>query len=220
MNDTINRVIPKNKKFWSYAIIGSKGRGKSSILLKLLDEHLSKYYDNIFFVSTTALMDKKFENLLKELIPEGKFFDHFSEEVIHEIADKIREFNEEFPKNPRSLLILDDCISELPRSMEKGSYFNKFFVGSRHYKCDIIITTQSYKKLNTLIRNNLDLITMFHSNNKQEIKNLLAELNITEESLLQALESISEEPHSTVTINFMEGKPLICKNFTENLNSQ
>jgi polyhydroxyalkanoate synthesis regulator phasin len=210
----LNKAIPKNAKFWSWGIIGMKGAGKSSILLNILDTHLKKYYDNIYLVSTTALLDDKFKELIKELVPEGKFFDHFNEQVIQQIMDEILEYNEEWKKGkPRSLVILDDCISDLPKSTEKNSAFNRFFVGSRHFRCEIALTSQSYKKLNTLIRNNLDIITLHHSNNKRELKNLEDEINMPPEDLHLYMKAIEDDPHDNLTINFMEGKPIVVKNF-------
>jgi len=75
------------------------------------------------------------------------------------------------------------------------------------------MTSQSYKKLNTLIRNNLDIITLHHSNNKRELKNLEDEINMPPEDLHLYMKAIEDDPHDNLTINFMEGKPIVVKNF-------
>lgn len=214
MSSILDKALPKNSKFWTWCIIGMKGAGKSSILLKMLDTHLKKYYDNIYLVSTTALMDDKFKELIKELVPEGKFFDHFNDEVITQIFDEVKAYNEEY-KNPRNLVILDDVISDLPKATEKRSFFNRFFVGSRHAKCDLILTSQSFKRLNTLIRDNTDIWTLHHTNNKRELKNLEDEINMPPEELHLYMKEIEHGQHDNLTINFMSKPPVVIKNFKE-----
>ena len=212
----IELAIPKFQQYWIYCIVGGRGKGKSTIIIDLLNGYLKKYYDDIYLVSTTADKDDKFQPLIEELSEDKKFYNSFSEQIIHEIMDRIDEENDKHKKQGkvpgtkdilkyRSLLIFDDCISELPTSMIRGSRFNKLIVGSRHYKTDIIITTQSFKKLNTLIRKNLDIISLFPSVNKMEIKAFLEELNVDEDTLMNCFDQLADnnDPHIFLTMNFM-----------------
>lgn len=205
-------AIPKDSGYWIYAIIGARGRGKSTILLNLLNEHLKKYYDNIYLFSTTADMDPKFEKLIEELDEEDKFIPTFSEEKLEQVLNIIKDYNSQH-NNPRNLIVFDDCISLFPKSTDKSSIFNKFIVGSRHYKTDCILTSQQFRKLNTLIRSNLDIISLFPTVNKKELNAYSEELNIEKVPFEMALDKIQEDKHKFLTINFMHGKPIMYINF-------
>ena len=207
-------ALPKDAGFWLYVIIGSRGRGKSTILLNLLNDHLKKYYDNIYLFSTTAEMDDKFKKLIEELEDEGKFFGMFSDEAMEGVLESIKNFNEEHKKDhPRNLIIFDDMISQFPKSTDTHSIFNKFIVGGRHWKCDCIITSQQFRKLNTLIRSNIDIISLFPTINKKELNSYTEELNVNKGELDMLLDKISDDKHKFLTINFMHGKPIFYENF-------
>lgn len=212
----MNEAIPKDGKYLTLCVIGMKGSGKSTIMLNIINTHLKKYYDEIYLVSTTALLDDKFADLIKELEVDGHFFDHFNNAVIQQISDELKDTCDRYKGKkykPRSLVILDDCISDLPKSTEKNSVFNRFFVGTRHLKCDLFLSTQSFKKLNTIIRDNTDIWVLHHTNNKRELKNLEDELNMKDGELRLYMETIEGDPHDNLTINFLSGKPVVVKNF-------
>ena len=209
-------AIPKNGSYWIYCIVGARGRGKTSILISLLQDHLKKYYDNIYLVSTTGGMDPKLSDLIEELQVDNHFYDHFSEDVVSTICEEIKAYNSAHDSKrskPRSLIVFDDCVSDLPKSSAKMSAFNRLIVGSRHYKTDIIITTQQFRKLNTLIRSNLDIISLFGTSNMKELNAYSEDLNINKGQFESLLESIEYERHAFLTINFLNGKPRFYKAF-------
>jgi hypothetical protein len=142
-----------------------------------------------------------------------KFYNEFSEETIKNIMEYLKSYNEDH-KNPRNLLIFDDCLSSLPNSQDKLSNFNKLIVGSRHYKVDIIITAQSFIRLNTIVRRNLDIITLFSGIvNKKELKSYFDELNVDEDEFKEMYNELTEtsDKHDYLTINFLEKKPRFFK---------
>jgi GTPase SAR1 family protein len=163
---------PLPLSYINYIVIGKKGSGKSTLILNLLKKKSSPYYkkfDNIYLISPTAGRDTKFEKLVDELKQEDKYYDELNDENISEIINRLQEFNDEFieeqeenktKEKPNNLLILDDCLANLPSS-NAHSLINKIFTNARHYKLSIWCLVQKYNKLNPLIRTNSDLITIF-----------------------------------------------------------
>jgi hypothetical protein len=207
---TTDEAIPKDHGYFIYCIIGGRGRGKSTILLNLLNGYLKQYYNNIYFCSTTAKRDPKFEKLIEELEDEDHFYDSFSDTICSEIMEKLIQNIEE--KETRNLIILDDVASMIPASTEKNSSFNKLIMGSRHYKTDIILTSQCFNKLNTIVRKNLDIISLFSTVNKKELTSYTDELNVDKDQFLNYLDLL-EGKHEFLTISFLHGNPVFFKNF-------
>jgi polyhydroxyalkanoate synthesis regulator phasin len=151
-------AYPKHCGYYLWVVSGAKGSGKTTLLYNVLLHHLKGYYDNIYLISTTAKNDKKMTDLVDELSEEDKIYTECSPDVISEVIEKIQEKNDEGAKN--NLVWFDDCIHLLPKSTQKNSVFNKLITTMRHYKTDVWITTQSYLRLNTLVRSNMDLFSI------------------------------------------------------------
>ena len=190
--------------FFIYCIVGQKGSGKSTVLLNLLNTYFKKYYDNIYYVSTTGQKDPKFKALIDELDEDGKYYNNFTEDVMSQIMEQLEQNIEdgEF----RNLVIFDDCVAKFPLATDKSSVFNSYIIGSRHYKADIIITSQKFNKLNSIIRCNTDIFSIFPSNNKYERQCMIKELNVDEDRLIKYIDEISDDKHNFLTISFISNK--------------
>lgn len=209
-------AIPKNGPFWTYLIIASKGQGKTTLWINLINKWLKGYYDRIYLISGTADRDDKCKDLIEELDRTGRFFDEYSEDIQKRVNNEIQANNDRLiadDKKPRNLIIYDDVISQLPPSTEKHSAFNKMIVGARHMKTDLIIISQQFRRLSNLIRANTDIISIFPTMNKKEIKAYLDELNVDANEFLQLLNEIQKKRHTFLTINFLTGAPKFFHNF-------
>ncbi len=223
--------LPKGHIIW--ALIASKGGGKSTLLLNALTRKSSPWYkifDNIFMVSPTAQRDNKFDKIVGELETENKYYTDCTTENIQEIMDKIQEFNDDFIKKqeeanekrkkkkpiekPNNLVIFDDCLADLPSSTQ-GSPINKLFTTSRHLKTSIIITTQKYNKINPLLRNQIDIFSIFNTNSKREYDTIVGDLNVEPDKFKRYYEFATNEPFSFLHINVFGGKPKFFKKFDE-----
>jgi Cdc6-like AAA superfamily ATPase len=206
--------LPKNMyNIWT--IYGMRGSGKSTLLLNSLNhkEFYKNYFDCIYLISPTATRDKKFELLCKELKDDNRCFSKLDEETIKNIMEEIKAFNDGWnykkkKRNPRSLIIFDDCLHELPKSTTK-SVIHELITTNRHLKTSIFITSQKFKALNTLIRANADIISFFTSNNEGEKKAFCDEYGIHEE----LLNDICQKNNDFIHITFCSGKRIIFDKF-------
>ena len=186
-----------------FLLVGRKGSGKSSQLYNALDTKdvgYRKFYDTIYICSPSMENDKKMKKLVEEVEDDGNFYDTLNNEILNEIIDKAKSKPDE-----NSLLILDDCISLLPKSTQKNAVFNSLVCNCRHIGkgMSIWITLQKLKGVNSTIRNNTDMISFYKSYSHTELKSYFDEFD-TPKSLY---EGNTIEPHSFLHTTFTSGKP-------------
>lgn len=198
--------LPKNPILW--VIVGQKGSGKSTLLLNSLNSKKAyrKHFDNIYFISPTAKKDSKFDKLVKELDKNDNFYTSLSDETLQEIRDKLEDNRD---NDETSLLIIDDCIHQLPGNGQKNSILNELITTSRHLKLTIIICTQKFNYINTLIRNNTDIISFFPTDKKIERNAFMEEFNIPEE----LYEFCCDKPNNFIHVSMSNNKKTYFKNF-------
>lgn len=230
---------------------GMKGSGKSTLMINSLSKGSPYFqqYDKIYFCSPTAEKDSKLAKLVGETKQNDNYYNEFHNEIMCEILEKIKEFNEEYIKaqeedseddedpvfgkktkkkkskkpriirQPHSLLILDDCIHAISKS-SKDNYLNQIITQSRHFKTDVWITTQKYNKLPTIIRTNADLLTVFPTNNSKEFETIENDWSIDPKLLKEVYDfAISKEPNSFLHISFFSGKPTFYQKFNKIISS-
>lgn len=214
-----NEPLPKQDIIW--IVSGGKGSGKSTMVLNVLKNKnaYKGFYDNIILVSPTAMRDKKFDKLREELEEEDKYFSNCDDETIEEIMSKLQQFNDNFDeeeegRKPHNLIIFDDCLSSLPKSTQK-SKFNELITTSRHLKTSVWILVQKFNKVNPLIRDQADLLSIFKTNNKQELQTIEDSLNIDKKQFNDLYTFATYEPNSFLHISFFGGQPKFYKRFDE-----
>jgi polyhydroxyalkanoate synthesis regulator phasin len=214
-----NDPLPKQDIVW--IVSGGKGSGKSTMVLNVLkNKHAyGRWFDNVYLVSPTSRNDKKFEKLVKELDTEGKYFSECNEEVIDEIIERLKAFNESFDeeeegRKPHNLVLFDDCLAFLPKSTQK-SRFNELITTSRHLKTSVWILVQKYNRVNPIIRAQMDLLSIFHTNNKKELESLEDDLNLNKHQFEEIYDFATSGNNSFLHISFFGGKPKYFKKFDE-----
>jgi hypothetical protein len=204
--------LPKTG-YIQHLIIGQKGSGKSTFIINMLKhkDAYRKFFDNIFLISPTAKNDNKFDKLIKELDKVGNYYTECNEENVNEVLNKVLEFNDSFDeeeekRKPHSLLILDDCIHDLPKGQQK-SIINNIFTTNRHRKLSIWVASQKLKAISTLIRNQADLLTIWRTNEKVEREGIIDTWSIPEE----IYDFATADPNSYLHVSFFAGKPIYFK---------
>jgi len=208
--------VPLEKYFWLYTITGAKGSGKTTLFLNLMKKHFRKEFDNIYLISTTAKNDLKLSKLVDELDRENKFQTEISNEILDGVLEEIDLFNKSIVEQdedylPKNLIVFDDCVHLLPKAYTKNSSFNKLITAQRHFKTCVIIMSQKYKMLNSLIRNNQDLISIFPVHNEFEKKTIIDDINVPEKIWEFAMSG--EDDHPFLHVSYCAGKPLYFRKF-------
>ena len=218
-----DQPIPDSSFFW--AICGARSAGKSTLILSLLDSPWGRRrFHNLFWVSQTWRNDVKSKAPLKELIEElqeeDKVFDDLTDEVAQTIIDRLEAYNETFDrkknggKPPRSLIIIDDCLSSLPRNL-MSSVANRAVCNGRHIGggCSVIVAVQKYTALPVLWRQNLSLLSMFPSANRKDFEALTNDLTIDEAKLKRITDFCWTDPRSFLHCNFLTVPPTFYRKF-------
>jgi hypothetical protein len=143
-------------------IIGSVKQGKSNLLVNLLcnpDMYKDKF-DIVKIISNTLNADPKGKLM-------NKYFDcedHYNDEMITDLIDSQKKY-EDFER-PTVALVLDDILTKDFKKTNAVSFLATRF---RHYGIGLLaFTTQSFRAVSGLIRNNSsDVIIMKQQNNKE-----------------------------------------------------
>lgn len=196
-----------------YIISGRRGSGKSTLALSLINSKLAyrKRFKNLFLISPTARSDKKFAKVLKELDDDGKFFEELNESNIENILEIVKADNEENDKKNLHALILDDCVLDLPK--KKSSILNKLVIESRHHNMTLLILSQKYNAIPTIIRANMDIISFFPSLNNKEVSTFQEDLNISKELFYQVYNKATDKPNDFLHVNLLSFPPKFYKKF-------
>jgi len=220
--DDVSKEDPilKNTKGSIMILSGKKRTGKTSLWLSLLgSSNLFKgYFGNIFLISPSK--EDKTKELRDELDKEDKYYSELNEPNVKSILDFIKmELNQQKKKEEKlgkklpiiyNLLILDDVVSDLPRSFKKNIITNLFF-NHRHYNLSIIVITQSYKSIAPNIRKQADLLYIFPMGNLKEREALMDDWSIPDDIFDIAFQD--EHEHPFLTVNLVGTKPTFFRKF-------
>lgn len=214
---------PFPKSNFLYLIIGSVGSGKTSLALRLLkinkeDGGFRKVFNRIYIVSPTAKYDDKFNKLIEEVDNDGNYYTECTDETIGEIIEKLEQYNEEWKEehkkgdNPSSLVIIDDCISDLTKKQK--SKINKLILTLRHLKTSVFIMSQKLNAIPQLIRGQARTISFFPTLNRREEECMINEINIDDKLFKRLIDfSGNGDDHPFLHVKLGEGKPQFFRKF-------
>ena len=206
------------------AIIGKKGCGKSTLIRNLLERKESpwyKHFDRIYMVSPTAARDDKMKDLVDDIGPD-QHWETLNEQSLQEVLGAIETHIEEFQKKkknkgkkPNSLLIIDDCLSEMVQK-KQVRLMSKLATTNRHIGLTNLYSVQKWNAfLPTVIRSNLDVIAFYRTDNKKELNSFVEEMPSDEEATMAMYKMATAEPYSFFLANFYGVRPRFFKRFDE-----
>jgi len=210
--------ILKNTKGSIVVISGKKRTGKSSLWLSMLSSPklFGGYFGNIFLISPSQ--EEKTKALREELDGEGKYYNALTESNVEKILEYIRaEQGKHKMKEMKlkkklppiyNLIILDDCVADLPRTFKKNCITNLFY-NHRHYNATIWCVTQSYKNIAPHLRKQADMLHIFPMNNKKEIEAFQDDYDIPDEVFERCFEDESDHPF--LTVNLVGSRPVFFR---------
>ena len=210
-NQKCTAISPLPQMACNYGIFGRKGCGKTTLFLNLISKPESpwyKFYNMIFLISPTASRDDKLKDLVDDLEKQGQFYNTLNDSVLEDIMMKIEKYKKKKSKKKQKelhyLICYDDCIHVL----KKSQLVCEIATQNRHHKITNIYLLQKYNTyMPTLIRSNLDLVSFFHSDNRQEVDTFIKEIGYDEDILRKFYEFSTAEQYSFLHIN-MYGLPV------------
>jgi len=213
--NTAPGAIPTRPFNW--AIIGAKGKGKTTVALNVLmkkESPLYRFFDLIFVISPTAKNDPKMLPLVED-VGGSQYYEALTNDVLLDIMKQCEEYcekNKKKKKEPRFCVLYDDIIHQI--KSKNANLVTKFATQNRHMKITNIYLLQKYKSFVPMIRSNLDCVTLFHNENEMEIESFCQELGNADK--IRALyDFATAEPYSFLHINAYAQPTRYYKRFDE-----
>jgi hypothetical protein len=153
-------------------IVGPCRSGKGVFLMNiLLNKNLGykEYFDKIIYISPTLPSDKTGKILYKDddIIKMTDDLEHLNE-ILKIIVEDQKKSEESL------LVVIDDCLGLLGSN---SGYFSNLCSKYRHYNMSLIVTTQNFRSIPLICRNNASSYVLFKSHNKKEIEKIDEELS-------------------------------------------
>lgn len=147
-------------------IVGSVKQGKSNLLVNLLcnpDMYKDKF-DVVKIISNTLNADPKGKLMNKYFECE----DHYNDEMITSIIESQKQYDED--ERPSIALVLDDILTKDFKKTNAVSFLATRF---RHYGIGLLaFTTQSFRAVSGLIRNNSSDVIIMKQQNQKELEKI------------------------------------------------
>jgi hypothetical protein len=193
-----------------YALIGSGGSGKTSLLLNLFKStkmYKSKFH-NIWYICPSS----SFNSVEKHPFSNhDKVFHELTPKLLEDIYTQLVDIKENSEEVEYNCIIFDDQ-ADILKDMGIQSQLNKMLIKARHLHCSFIFTLQSYYYMPKMIRKQFTYVTLFKTNNAEEFHCISKELlHMKIEDAIMLFSYVFDRPYTHLDIDLRENK--IYKNF-------
>lgn len=155
--------------------------GKSTVILNLLlrDNFYKNHFkgEDIYIISNNK-MDNKMRILKTEKEIDSSHFMEFSEEnlemIYEEVEEKVLAAVADGKKPTNSIIIVDDCAQALKEKM--NGTLSRIATQGRHINMSLIVTSQKWSLLPTVLRCNVSGAILF-GNSAKEVDAMADDLN-------------------------------------------
>lgn len=181
-------------------IVGSVKQGKSNLLVNLLcnPEMYKDKFDIVKIISNTLNADPKGKLM-------NKYFDcadHYNDEMVTEIIESQKKYDED--ERPTIALILDDILTKDFKKTNAVSFLATRF---RHYGIGLLaFTTQSFRAVSGLIRNNANSVIIMRQQNQKELEKINEEYGDMFPNIFMELykKAIDDAPYSFLYLDLQQ----------------
>ena len=192
-------------------LIGSVRSGKSNLLVNFfMNESFYKgKFDTVTFISNTLHTDNKGVLL-------SKYFDthdHYEDSMISGIMKEQAQYKRD--ERPSYALILDDILTQDFSKSNAVSFFSTRF---RHYIDFYLISTQSFRAVSGMIRNNANAVFICRQQNRMELDKISEEYSGSvggKENFLKHYKDIHSSPFQVMYLDLQNNPARILRNFEE-----
>jgi hypothetical protein len=193
-----------------YALIGSGGSGKTSLLLNFFKS--TKYYKSKFHNIWYICPHSSFSSVEKHPFSEhDKLYHELTVENLENIFNQLSDIKENSEEKEYSCVIIDDMANDL-KNKDIQIQLNKMLIKARHLCCSFIFTLQSFYYFPKILRKQLTYVSLFKTNNADEFECIAKEvLHMKLDDALILYKYVFDEPYNHLDIDLIENK--IYKNF-------
>lgn len=176
----ITAPLPPTAFFW--AIIGSAGSGKTSLLINLLTSRQAycKAFERVHVIIPSHSVSSLKSNIFKN---HDRMYEDLDFLTLEKIVERAKDDAED---GLNSLLVIDDMTAAL-KDQEIQRVFRDAIYNRRHYHLSIILLVQSYNAIPLGIRKTLSHFAMFKPRNKKEYTAIFEELIFLEKDTADRL---------------------------------
>ena len=205
-----------NRNSFIYALIGSPGSGKSSLLLSLFrnKNYYKNKFNHIYLItpesSFLSVENHPFKNHTKVY---HELNSYTLENIYNELVEIKKDCLDGGYEIEHSCVIIDDFASEL-KDNELIRALKQLLIKSRHIGCSFIFTLQAYNLFPLVLRKLLTNISLFKPKNKIELESVRKELiNFNEQDTTELMNYIFSEKYNHLDIDTITN--ILRKNFNK-----
>lgn len=198
-------------------INGSVKTGKSNMIMNFLynKSFYKDVFDDVYFISPTIHNDKTLTVLnndddIHKISENLDKLDTILETIVQHI-DKKAERDSKGKIKENTLIVLDDMLGYI----KPNSYASYLCTRYRHYGISLICTSQSFKKIPNVIRENASGYLLFKAKNKKEYKKITEEMDGLHDNFEEYFKLATKDPYNFLFVNIRDVR--FFHNFTEEL---
>ena len=194
-------------------IVGSVKQGKSNLVVNLLcsPEMYKDKFDIVKIISNTLNADPKGKLLSKYFDCE----DHYNDEMITSLVESQKQY-EDFER-PSVAVLLDDILT---KDFSKNNAVSFLATRFRHYGIGMLLfTTQSFRAVSGLIRNNATDVIIMKQQNKKELEKIKEEYGDMFPNIFSELydKAIDDAPYSFLYLDLQTNPATAYLRFEEKI---
>ena len=202
-------------------ILGPSGSGKTILLQNMILDIYKGCFEKIYVFSPSIFIDDAWLQVKKYIEKECNqsdddkeppYYDHYDAEALSKIMEMQKKITKYQKDNDQKklfniLVILDD-LADSKTAMKNNQLLNSLYVRGRHVNCSVIVSTQVYKALDTVIRKNFTHIFVYRLRNYSDLEGLVDELSALtdKKTIIEIYKMATTEPYSFLYINLMAKK--------------
>ena len=182
-------------------LIGKRDTGKSFLCKDILFHHKNIPVGQV--ISGTEGANQFYSKMVPKLFIHGEFNTQIVQNILKRqkmLITKINEGNNNI--DPRSFLILDDCLYD--NSWSKDKHMRSVFMNGRHFKLLFLLTMQFALGIPPNLRTNIDYVFLLRENivsNRKRIYDHYAGMFPTFEMFCQIMDQCTENYECLVINN-------------------